>query len=192
MFDLDDQLRRWRLETEATLAFEPDEIDELEDHLKFAIETGLKEGLATEQAWNQALGRLGTAPSLALEFTKHKLLPALFHLLRSWWQAAILILIFSNLLFAFYYSTTGNYSWALVLGYLGVIAILVVLPGKPLKNTVLMAVGIAFCLIPLLHLLFYNALAEKIVGYGWIRMAAVFDWTHVALSLIGIILLQHK
>ena len=30
MFDLDHELRRWRHETELSLAFEPDEIDELE------------------------------------------------------------------------------------------------------------------------------------------------------------------
>ena len=42
MFDLEEHLRQWRQETEATLAFEPEELDELEDHLRFAYENALR------------------------------------------------------------------------------------------------------------------------------------------------------
>jgi hypothetical protein len=189
MFDFEAKLLQWRRETEATLAFEDNEIDELEDHLRLAIETGLKEGLPPEQAWQHAQSRLGPASSLAPEFTKSKLMPALFHLVRSGWQAALLILIFSGVLFAFCDFTEGRSYRTFIAGYLGLAAMLFFIPGKPLKNAVLLGVGIAFCLIPLLHVLFYNPLTEKIVGYGWIRMGASFGWMQIGLGLLGIVLL---
>jgi hypothetical protein len=94
MFDLEQSLRQWRQEIEATLAFSSDEIDELEDHLRFSVDAKLKEGLTPENAWTRSLGGLGSASALALEFAKEKLMPALWRLLIAWWRPALLLFLF--------------------------------------------------------------------------------------------------
>ncbi len=99
MFHLEDHLCQWRLETEATLAFDAEELDELEDHLRSSYETGLREQLLPEAAWQNAQRELGPASALAVEFTKRKLLPAFLRLLLSWWKPAL----FSTLLFAAFF-----------------------------------------------------------------------------------------
>lgn len=197
MFDLEEQLRRWRQEIEATLAFESEEIDELEDHLKFAVEKATSEGALPEQAWSHAAARLGASPPLALEFAKRKLMPALFHLLRTWWQPGLLFL-----LLALKFSSTYNMNWPSVyqgedgpnytfwiISWLSFVALVLFLPGKGAKNAVLLGTGNAFCLIPLLHIAFYNSLTEQFIGVGWSRMAASFGWLPIFLSVIGIIFL---
>src|ERR1700722_18904579 len=100
MFDLEQNLHQWRQELEATLAFSSEEIDELEDHLRFSFEAKLKEGLAPESAWSSSLDGLGPASALALEFAKDKLMPAMGRLLIAWWRPALLLFLF-GLTFAF-------------------------------------------------------------------------------------------
>jgi hypothetical protein len=53
-----------------------------------------------------------------------------------------------------------------------------------------LAVGNAFCLIPLLHLVFYNPWADSVIGTGWSQMAASFGWVPLFLSLTGLVLLN--
>ena len=43
MFNLEKQVAIWRQEIEATLAFSPAELDELEDHLRLGFEARMKQ-----------------------------------------------------------------------------------------------------------------------------------------------------
>jgi len=202
MFDLEQSLRQWRQEIEATLAFSSEEIDELEDHLRFSIDAKLKEGLTPENAWTRSLGGLGSASALALEFAKDKLMPALWRLLIAWWRPALLLFLF-GLTFVFcvqqgWQQSTPGYKfdpwvsepklWGMA--WVCFIATLILLPDKTQKNAVLAGIGNAFCLIPLLHVLFYNGLTEKMIGAGWSHMAAAFGWLPISLSLIGLVVLN--
>ncbi len=202
MFDLEQSLRHWRQEIEATLAFANEEIDELEDHLRFSFAAKMKEGLAPETAWSRSLGGLGSASALALEFAKDKLMPALWRLLTAWWRPVLLLSLF-GLTFVFcvqqgWQQSTPGYRfdpwvsepklWGMA--WVCLVATLRFLPDKTQRNAVLAGVGNAFCLIPLLHVLFYNALTEKMVGSGWSHMAASFGWPSISLSLIGLVVLN--
>jgi hypothetical protein len=198
MFDLEEQLHRWRQETETTLAFEPEEIDELEDHLKFAVEKAIGAGAAPELAWNVAVARLGASPPLAVEFAKSKLMPALFHLLRSWLPAGLLVIVFAFNMFSTFHmnwpspeqdQVGPNYPFWIT-GWVSFVLLLLFLPGKTSRIAVLLGVGNAFCLIPLLHAAFYNSLADQIIGVGWSRMGAAFGWLPLSLSMIGLVMLN--
>jgi hypothetical protein len=195
MFDLAEHLRRWRHETELSLAFEPEEIDELEDHLKLAVEGAVRDGASPETAWREALARLGDSPPLAAEFAKSKLMPALFNLVRSWWQAGLLFVVFGFGLLTTY-SLNGSAAapsqgnpplpfW--IVTWVSFVALLALLPGKPAKSALLLGVGNAFCLLPLLHLAVYNALGNHLVGPGWNRMGTAFGWLPASLGIIGLI-----
>jgi hypothetical protein len=202
MFDLEQRLRQWRREIEVTLAFSSEEIDELEDHLRFSFEANLQEGPSPEVAWNRSLGGLGSASALAPEFAKDQIMPALGRLLVSWWRPALLLFLFSltfvfSLLQGWQQSSPGyNFDpwmsepriWGAA--WLCFATTLFLLPGKPLKNAVLAGVGNAFCLIPLMHLLFYNSLSDRIIGTGWSQMAASFGWLPVSLGLIGLVVIN--
>ena len=203
MSDLEQRLRQWRQEIEATLAFSSEEIDELEDHLRFSFDAKLKEGLTPETAWTRSLGGLGSASALALEFAKDKLMPALWRLLIAWWRPALLAFLF-GLTFVFSMQkgyqgyadgTSTSAPWVSEpklwgMAWVCLIATLILLPDKAQKNVVLAGIGNAFCLIPLLHILFYNPLTEKMIGTGWSHMAASFGWPSISLSLIGLIVLN--
>ena len=206
MFDLEQSLRQWRQEIEATLAFSSEEIDELEDHLRFSFEAKLKEGLTLENAWTRSLGGLGSASALALEFAKDKLMPALWRLLIAWWKPALLLFLFGLIHTFLSFSMQKGYQgyadgtstsapwvsepklWGMA--WVCLIATLILLPDKAQKNAVLAGIGNAFCLTPLLHGLFYNSLTEKMIGTGWSQMAASFGWPSISLSLIGLFVLN--
>ena len=203
MFDMEQSLRQWRQELEATLAFSNEEIDELEDHLRFSIDAKLKEAFTHEDAWTHSLGGLGSASALAPEFAKDKLLPALGRLIIAWWRPALLLFLF-GLTFAFSVQkkyqgyadgTSTSAPWVAEpklwgMTWVCLIATLILLSDTMKKNAVLASVGNAFCLIPLLHVLVYNALTEKIIGAGWNQMAASFGWFPVSLSSIGLVVLN--
>lgn len=202
MFNLEQSLRQWRQEIESTLAFSSEEIDELEDHLRFSIDAKLKEGLPPENAWTRSLGGLGSASALALEFAKDKLMPALWRLLIAWRRPALLLFLF-GLTFVFcvqqgWQQSQPGYVFAPWVSepklwgtaWLSFAVTLILLPDKMQKNAVLAGIGNAFCLTPLLHVLFYNALTEKMIGTGWSHMAASFGWFPVSLSLICLVVLN--
>jgi hypothetical protein len=196
MFDLDEELRRWRRETELTLAFEPDEIDELEDHLKLAVEKAVALGASPEEAWHSAAARLGDSSPLAAEFAKSKLMPALFHLLRSWWQVGLLLLIFGIHLsstFAMNWPSTAQgeprYSFWIIT-WICFAALVALMPGRTARNALLVGVGNAFCLIPLLHLAVYNPLGDELIDSGWSRMGAPMDWWPVSMAIVGLIVIN--
>jgi len=196
MFDLDAELRHWRRETELTLAFEPDEIDELEDHLKLAVEKAVAQGASPEDAWRSASARLGDSPPLAAEFAKSKLMPALFHLLRSWWQAGVLLVIFGIHLsstFAMNWPSTAQgeprYSFWIIT-CICFAALVALMPGRTARNALLIGVGNAFCLIPLLHLAVYNQLGDELIGTGWSRMGAPMGWWPVSMAISGFVVIN--
>jgi hypothetical protein len=197
MFDLDEELRRWRRETELALAFEPDEIDELEDHLKLAVEKAFAQGASPEEAWRSASARLGDSPPLAAEFAKSKLMPALFHLLRSWWQVGLLFVLFS-----LHVGSTFNMNWPStpsqgeprwsfwLVTWLCFAALVALMPGRSTRNALLLGVGNAFCLIPLLYAATYNSFSEHWIGLGWSRMGAPMGWWLVTMALTGLVVLN--
>ena len=194
MFDLDEELRRWRRETELTLAFEPDEIDELEDHLKLAVEKAIAQGASPEEAWRSAAARLGDSPPLAAEFAKSKLMPALFHLVSSWWQVGLLFVLFS-----LHFASTFSMNWpSLVpdnggprytfwtIAWISFTALVALTPGRAARNALLLGVGNAFCLIPLLYACAYNSLGDHLIGAGWSRMGAPMGWWPLTIALVGV------
>jgi hypothetical protein len=196
MFDLDEELRRWRRETELTLAFEPEEIDELEDHLKLAVEKAVAQGASPAEAWRSAAARLGDSPPLAAEFAKSKLMPALFHLLRSWWQVGLLLVIFGIHLsstFAMNWPSTAQgeprYSFWIIT-WICFATLVTLMPGRTARNALLVGVGNAFCLIPLLHLAVYNSLGDEWIGSGWSRMGAPMGWWPVTLAILGLLVIN--
>lgn len=71
MFDLDQRIALWRATTGAGgLRLQPGLLDELEDHLRSRFAQKVREGLPPEQAFERALGSLGTAQELSGEFAK--------------------------------------------------------------------------------------------------------------------------
>jgi hypothetical protein len=106
VFDLEERLRRWRQELEATLAFSEDELDELDDHLRLAFAAKLREQAPPELAWQLATRNLGTANALAPEFAKDKPMPALGRLAIAWARPLLLIVCFAAALL-FVHSRNG-------------------------------------------------------------------------------------
>ena len=189
-FELEERIRRWRQELDATLAFSTGEIDELEDHLRFSYEAKLKNPATPEIAWQLATNDLGPASALAGEFAKEKLMPALCRLFVSWRRPTLLALLFGGTVYLFG-QEMGSKSLAKTWISLAVVFLttLSLLPGKALKNAVLVGVGIAFCLIPVLHFVFYNTITDRLIGPGWSDMAASFGWLPVSLGLLGLVFL---
>ncbi|HSZ59367.1 MAG TPA: cytochrome c biogenesis protein CcsA [Tepidisphaeraceae bacterium] len=70
MFDMEKQIESWRATVSGALGKRGDAIDELEGHLRDDLEKLAREGLAPEQAWEEAMKRLGTPEQLASEFDK--------------------------------------------------------------------------------------------------------------------------
>jgi hypothetical protein len=70
MFDLEARIRQWRENLGAALGGRPEVVEELEGHLRDEVDRLVQAGQTPEQAWQTALGRLGSAPQLAAEFGK--------------------------------------------------------------------------------------------------------------------------
>ena len=197
MFNLGNELRQWRRETEATLAFDPEELDELEDHLKFAVEKAVREGTAPEAAWSRAVSHLGASPLLALEFSKSKLLPALVRLVRSWLQPGLLLTVFCLKFFSTYAMNWPSIEedrgvpnlpfW--IVSWVSFALLLALLPTRSSRSALLAGTGAALCLIPLLNLAFYHSLGNSIVGPDWSGQGAAFGAWPIGLGLAGLIML---
>jgi hypothetical protein len=70
MFNLNDQISKWRSNLAASQTLERSDIDELENHLREEIEHLMALKLSQEEAFYVALHRLGDTGSLAEEFAK--------------------------------------------------------------------------------------------------------------------------
>jgi len=69
-FHLNDAIRRWRLEFEASGTVSDEETEELETHLRDAIMTATARGVPVEEAFYLAVAQTGAASNLAPEFIK--------------------------------------------------------------------------------------------------------------------------
>lgn len=70
MFNLEEQVGEWRQDMAAALGGRPEVIDELESHLRAEVDQLVRSGKPPEQAWAEALNRLGPPGRLAEEFAK--------------------------------------------------------------------------------------------------------------------------
>ena len=69
-FDLERAISTWRNTVKRNRAFLSEDLDELESHLRDAVEELQEEGLETYEAWREALRRTGNQVELASEFDK--------------------------------------------------------------------------------------------------------------------------
>ena len=69
-FDLSDALRRWREPLSVSPAFSPDDLEELESHLRDSIASLQASGLSAREAFWVASSRVGTPGALDTEFSK--------------------------------------------------------------------------------------------------------------------------
>jgi hypothetical protein len=70
MFDLEQSLGRWRQQMKASGVGTPKVIDELESHLREALERRIRSGENAEKAFEFAVCEIGDAPALKTEFAK--------------------------------------------------------------------------------------------------------------------------
>ena len=70
MFDLDQQVQGWRSQLLHSESVSSSEVDELESHLRDSVDKLGRGELSTEEAFWVACRRVGSAETLALEFTK--------------------------------------------------------------------------------------------------------------------------
>ena len=75
MFDLDAHIRQWRQQFLGDGAFYSSEVEELEYHLRDAIDELYAKGLSEEEAFVIAVHRLGDQRSLRKEYTRGRSLP---------------------------------------------------------------------------------------------------------------------
>ena len=69
MFDLEKQIRAWREMLKGTMG--KDAIDELECHLRDDVERLVGDGRSPQDAWEEALRRLGPPKQLSVEYAKN-------------------------------------------------------------------------------------------------------------------------
>src|SRR5262245_56028081 len=70
MFDLEQEIRRWRRQMGNRLPFRPEAIDELEAHLREAVAQRRAAGAEPQGAWTAALAQLGSPKAVAAEYCK--------------------------------------------------------------------------------------------------------------------------
>ncbi len=70
MFDLESQVRSWRQQLESSLSDDSDALDELESHLREEFDRLLSSGKPAQDAWAEAIEKLGQPAQLAKEFVK--------------------------------------------------------------------------------------------------------------------------
>jgi hypothetical protein len=72
MPDVNAQIARWRSAVAATGACSPDELEELESHLREEVATLVTAGLSEQEALSKALSRLGNPEEICREFAKNE------------------------------------------------------------------------------------------------------------------------
>jgi hypothetical protein len=76
MFDLEEQIRKWRLSLPEALRGRTEAVDELESHVRDDWQRLVAAPLEPAQAWQEALRRLGDSGQLAAEFARVPAMPA--------------------------------------------------------------------------------------------------------------------
>jgi len=114
-FNLNQSIQRWRDTLAQSAAFRPDDLDQLETHLRDSIATHQARGLSLQDAFYVAKGRLGANDELTSEFAKIN--PARIWQDRVLWMLIGFLLIkfvgalasiLSNLTLLFIHSMTTN------------------------------------------------------------------------------------
>jgi hypothetical protein len=72
MFDLNQQIARWKRDFAANGTCSTDELEELESHLREEIATLLAAGLAHEEAFAKSVARIGEPDAVCSEFAKNE------------------------------------------------------------------------------------------------------------------------
>ena len=70
MFNLDTAISKWRQQMLDAGIKTPVPLEELENHLRDDVECQMKSGLTEQKAFEIAVGRIGQASSLNMEFKK--------------------------------------------------------------------------------------------------------------------------
>src|SRR6185436_2074344 len=70
MFDLEREMADWRRSMSARLPHHREALDELESHLRDAVQQRTAAGATPHEAWTAALARLGSADTIAAEYGK--------------------------------------------------------------------------------------------------------------------------
>src|SRR5687767_5051251 len=70
MFNLENQIRAWRSGLAGELRGRQEVLDELESHLRDAVDRLIRAGKSPELAWDEARVRLGGSHELSREFAK--------------------------------------------------------------------------------------------------------------------------
>jgi len=97
MFDLNEQIKKWRCALVQSEAFDKSDIDELESHLKEEIERLITLKLSGEEAFWVAAHRVGNTDALAGEFAKVNW-PGMLRRRCFWMTAGILAYLFASYL----------------------------------------------------------------------------------------------
>ncbi len=74
-FDLNQALNCWRSAMLSTNALQPEDLAELEGHMRDAVDDLIGRGLTPEESFPIASRRLGSAPTIAQEYAKVKSWP---------------------------------------------------------------------------------------------------------------------
>lgn len=72
-FNLDIAIASWRQSLKLNRSFLEDDLDELENHLRDAVESGMEKGYSEEEAYREALTRMGNFVDLEPEYKKVRL-----------------------------------------------------------------------------------------------------------------------
>lgn len=126
MFDLNEQIGKWRNGLARSEAFQGRDIDELESHLREEIENLMAAKLSEQEAFSVAAHRLGDANALAGEFAKINT-PTLLTNRLCWMAVGVLLyLILANIAVA---ASRGFALLGIISGlrgyYVGIVSLLV-------------------------------------------------------------------
>ncbi len=72
MFDLNQQIGRWKSAVAKTGACASDELQELESHLREEIAALVAAGLSEQEAYSESVSRLGDPVQIGREFAKNE------------------------------------------------------------------------------------------------------------------------
>jgi hypothetical protein len=140
MFDLNEQIKKWRCALVQSEAFDKSDIDELESHLKEEIERLITLKLSEEEAFWGAIHRIGDRGALASEFAKVNW-PAMLKRRIFWMAAGILAYLFAS-----YLAGAASQACILLAGLGGVRSYVLGLVGVVSNLAILGLVVIFFCL----------------------------------------------
>lgn len=129
MFDLEQEIRKWRKAISARLPFQRDSIAELESHLRDAVQNHQHAGLTPEDAWTASLKQLGDPDLIAREYGK-----LTGYSVWRWRPAQIVLGVYAALGLILAFASSLSFAnrgdallaihvWTIAVGYLGVFAV---------------------------------------------------------------------